>query len=133
MTESKRVDVWGERIIRSLPYVILFLAIWRMASIHDNDEVNLAAGLQALFLALAAIFLKLDLRDRSERKREPDAVIHASVVQLKREDIIGGDPADEAADEPLPYKPPAASGGAFASPKTGVPPQRSDATGGKDE
>ena len=54
-----------DRLITCAPYLILVMAIWRMASIHDDNEINLAAGLQALFLALAAIFLKIDIRDRS--------------------------------------------------------------------
>ncbi|ASZ74811.1 membrane protein [Mycobacterium phage Phabba] len=137
MSESSN-GVWGDRIIRSLPYVILLLAIWRMASIHGDNAVDLAAGLQALFLALAAIFLKLDLRDRTAVQDRADDLADRSktchyVIPVKESD----GPSDPAPDEPLPYKPPVSStgaafgaGGAFAS---GVPQQRSDATGGTDE
>ncbi|ACH62231.1 hypothetical protein MYRNA_264 [Mycobacterium phage Myrna] len=128
MSESKN-GVWGERIIRSLPYVILLLAIWRMASIHNNNEVDLGAGLQALFLALAAIFLKLDLRDRSAVQDRAADLLQAQEdrkstchYQIPKESDGAAEPA---ADEPLPYKPPVtpgATGGAAA-----------DATGGKDE
>ena len=147
MSESSN-GVWGDRIIRSLPYVILLLAIWRMASIHDNNEVDLAAGLQALFLALAAIFLKLDIRERSaQQERTADlkqSYKDKAEVEAKRQqdndrhfpkETSGA--TEDTADEPLPYKPPVSStgaafgaGGSFTS---GVPQQRSDATGGADE
>lgn len=128
MSDENKNGVWGERIIRTLPYVILALAIWRMASIHGDNEVDLAAGLQALFLALAAIFLKLDLRDRTavqdraadllEAEKARESTCH---YQIPKE---SSGPSDPAPDEPLPYKPPV-SGGEFNA--------TSNATGGADE
>lgn len=59
---------WGDRAVAVLPYVILLIAVYQMAMITDGDEIQLQNGLQALFLALAAIFLKLDLRDRSAKQ-----------------------------------------------------------------
>lgn len=59
-----------DKLIVSAPYIILALAIWRMTAIRDDSEVDLAAGLQSLFLALAAIFLKIDIRDRITKREE---------------------------------------------------------------
>ncbi|QZE10573.1 membrane protein [Mycobacterium phage ScoobyDoobyDoo] len=81
---ARKATGWGERVIRLLPYLIIILAIWRMAQVDASDDLDLASGLQALFLALAAIFLKLDLRERKE-DRNP-TILHAKIVQLTHEE-----------------------------------------------